>query len=479
MTIATVAELIRLLPGSLFTGTPANARRAVKGWSTDTRSLKTGEVFIALQGESFDGHEFISVAAERGASVAIVAESRLDRLRADGISLPMIGVADPLEAYGRIATAHREAFDIPVIAIAGSNGKTTTKELVADVLASRYEVLRTEGNLNNLIGVPAMMLRLTSAHQAAVIEIGTNAPGEIERLCRILRPTHGLITNIGREHLELLGSVEGVAEEEGALFRYLHAEGGLALVNLDDPRVARAGRRVGRKLTYGRKAGADLRGTFGPLDEMGAPSLHAVESGSGKEFEARLKMPGTHAALNALAAAAVGFALKVPPTKIRRALESFSPIMYKSGYARLAVVRGRNGGRVLNDTYNSNPDSVRAALTTLGALKPERGGRRIVVMGDMRELGASSADEHRGVGQEIAAKRTIDLVLFFGDEMHLAHQAVEAEGAGRKRPTVSLHFEKKEDLIRTLTETLRPEDIVLVKGSRGMKMEEVVRALVE
>ena len=455
-----------------FVGPTAALRRSVRGVSTDTRSLKKGDAFVALAGENFDGHSFIRTAAERGAAIAIVANAWNDERERDPAPLPVISVADTLAAYGWLARAHRLQFQIPVIAVAGSNGKTTTKEMIADVLSARYNVLRTEGNLNNLVGVPAMMLRMNPQHTAAVIEIGTNMPGEIESLCRILRPTHGIITNIGREHLELLRTIEGVAQEEGALFRWLAANGGTAFVNLDDRNVARLAKGLPTSVSYSLRKRADLRGVSGPLNELGAPSL-AIRFGN-KEWPIALQTPGIHTATNALAAAAVGRALKVPPASLKRALESFQPPKYKGGYARLAIAQSASGATILNDTYNANPDSMLAALHTLRALRPGRGGRRIAVLGDMRELGASSATEHQNIGEAIP-KMKVAHALFFGTEMQQAHRAVVATHG----VTQSQHFAEKKGLIAVLQSLLNPNDVVLVKGSRGMKMEEGVAAIMD
>jgi UDP-N-acetylmuramoyl-tripeptide--D-alanyl-D-alanine ligase len=478
MTIRTIGDLLDVVPHLGFEGSRAALRRRIKGFSTDSRSLKKGEAFIALVGENFDGHDFIEIAAERGASVAIIAQRRSAGGDEPASSLPMIVVEDTLVAYGQIASAHRSQFACPVIAVAGSNGKTTTKELVADVLSRRYNVLRTEGNLNNLIGVPAMMLRMTKEHTAAVIEIGTNTPGEIERLCAILRPTHGLVTNIGREHLELLGSIEGVAEEEGALFRYLQAHGGTAFVNVDDSHIAPMAKTLGRSITYGTKKRAQIMGRVGKLDQSGAPSLEVIDrrKGESKPLRLQLKTPGQHTAANALAAAAVGLALNVAPTKIAAVLESFRPHIYKGGYARLATMTAANGARVLNDTYNANPDSLRVALRTLAAMKPQKGGRRIVVLGDMKELGASSRAEHEAVADEIVRTGKIDIAIFHGSEMRRAYRRLNA---AEDSPTTALFFADKDRLNRSLAGMLAPADILLVKGSRGMRMEEVVLPLLE
>ncbi|MEO5928426.1 MAG: UDP-N-acetylmuramoyl-tripeptide--D-alanyl-D-alanine ligase [Candidatus Kapaibacterium sp.] len=475
MRIATVRDLLGIISHLRFTGRGSVARRAIRGFSTDSRSLKKGEAFIALRGENFDGHRFLDAVAARGASVAIVAAEWLESNGAITSPLPLVVVDDPLATYGEIATAHRAGFGYPVIAVAGSNGKTTTKELIAALLGTKYQVLKTEGNLNNLIGVPAMMLRMTKEQTAAVIEIGTNMPGEIEKLCAILRPTHGIITNIGREHLELLGSVEGVAREEGSLFEYLSASGGTAFVNLDDRHIAGMGRKLPKRVTYGARGEIAVR--RGGLDRSGAPAIEIIDRRKEKHrsIAVQLRTPGSHTAVNALAASAVAVALRVPLRDIKRTLENFEPPVYGGGYARLATMSAANGARVLNDTYNANPDSTLAALATLAAMKPGRKGRRIVVLADMRELGESSAEEHERIGLEIVRMgRKIDLALFHGDEMLRAHRAIGTAGTGA---TASSFYELKEDLAGALVAMVTPEDIVLVKGSRGMRMEDVVRAL--
>ena len=475
MIIRSLADLGTILPDADTAGAGFSPRRAIRGVSTDSRSLKKGELFVPLAGESFDGHDFLSVAQARGAAAALVSRRWLEGGgEKGGGDFPLLVVDDTLEAYGRIATAHRAEFRYPVIAVAGSNGKTTTKDLLTALLATRYNVLATEGNLNNLIGVPATILRMTDEHTAAVIEIGTNAPGEIARLCQILRPTHGVITNIGREHLELLGSLDGVAREEGKLFEYLKENNGVAYVNIDDPYLKAMGRGLPHAVRYGRGRTADIGARVGRLDQSGAPALTIIDrrAAEPKEIALQLGTPGIHTATNAVAAAAIALTLKVSPTRVKKALSEFTPRSYRAGYARLLAMVAANGARVLNDTYNSNPDSVRAALVTLAAMKPGKGGRRIAVLGDMKELGASSAEEHRRIGREAAGDRRIDIVIFHGEEMRLAHEAARQVKDARAE---SLFFARKDELSDAVAAMLKSEDILLVKGSRGMKMEDVVR----
>ncbi len=471
----TVGDLIATLDPVRFTGAAAARRRRVSGYSTDSRSLTTGDVFVALRGERFDGHDFIARVAPL-ASAAVV-DVRWADAQTRFPALPLVVVDDTLEAYGRIATAHRERFDIPVVAIAGSNGKTTTKDLVAQVLATRYRVLATEGNLNNLIGVPATMLRIAPEHEVAVIEIGTNMPGEIARLCDVLRPTHGLITNIGREHLELLGSIEGVAAEEGSLFGFLAHTGGTAFVNGDDPHLRTLARQVRSRIVYGRRGRVDVRGTVLGLDEACRPKLRITDRRGTKErtTDTQLGTPGMHTAFNALAAATVGLGLKVPITKVARALREFRPLNYRSGYGRLAFETLSNGVRLLNDTYNANPESMTVALETLAAMRPGNEGRRIAVLADMRELGIHSAREHRSIGLRIAEGiGGVDVALFFGTEMRRACRALQSSDAwsGSAR-----YFRDRETLAEHLRRILLPTDVVLIKGSRGLEMEKVITQL--
>lgn len=480
MTIATLQNLVDGIPGAELVGPKGAGRRKVAGISTDTRSLKKGEVFLAIQGENFDGHNFLAKAAEQGAQGAVVARSWYRQSGEKEVLLPLILVSDTLDAYGAIAAAHRSRFAIPVVAVAGSAGKTTTKDMVTAVLSQKYRVLSTQGNLNNRIGVPSMLLRLTEEHEVAVIEIGTNMPGEIAALCRAVQPTHGVITNIGREHLELLGSIEGVAQEEGALFEWLAEHGGTPFVNADDPMLVAMARQLPKMISYGSTKRADYQMKVGKLNEEAAPILEITNNRreSEKPFAVQLNTPGKHTAHNALAAAAIGLALKVPKTKIISALEEYRPkVGPKGGYARLALIRLADGGRVLNDTYNANPDSMLVALKTLEGIKIGRKGIRIAVLGDMGELGKHAAAEHEAIGDVVAGMKKLDVVMFFGRNMRRAYEAIarpEQEAVG----VTSFFFRKKEKLLRVLQHLRGPEDVVLVKGSRSMTMEEIVNGMI-
>ena len=456
----TVRDLEKI-PHREFRNREALARSGVKGVSTDSRTTQPGDLFVALRGESFDGHRFVGAAFAAGA-VAAVVEEECDPAHAAGE--PLIFVRNTSLALGALGRMYRDRFSIPFLAVGGSNGKTTTKEMIAKVLGEKYNVLSTEGNLNNHIGVPMTLFRLNRKHEVAVIEIGTNHPGEIAGLCRTLGPTHGVITNIGREHLEFFGSLDGVAEEEGELFRFLSSpERGTAIVGADDPRISLAARPVKRKLTYGfRSRSASVRGRRVVLDGQGRATFEFRSAAMKRWHGVRLVIPGKHNAMNALSAAAAGVLFHVPPAQISSALESCLPV------SRRMETLSIGGVTILNDTYNANPDSARAALETLASLRVT--GKKVAVLADMKELGTHAAEGHAGVGKEAAALG-IDYILTHGDLARHIHDAAGIPGA--------LHYDQKNMLAEYLAELLSPGDAVLVKGSRGMHMEDIIAFLKE
>ena len=455
------ARDLEKIPHREFRNREVLARNAMKGVSTDSRTTHPGDLFIALRGESFDGHRFVGAAFAAGAVAAVVDEG-FDPAKVDG--KPLMLVSNTSLALGALARVYRDKFRIPFLAVGGSNGKTTTKEMIAKVLAEKYNVLSTEGNLNNRVGVPMTLFRLNRKHELAVIEIGTNHPGEIAELCRTLAPTHGVVTTIGREHLEFFGSVDGVAEEEGELFRFLSSSaGGMAIVGADNPRISLAARPVKRKLTYGfHSRSASVRGRRVVLDGEGRASFEFRSAAMKRWHGVQLVIPGKHNAENALSAAAVGVVFHVPPAQISSALGSCPAA------GRRMETLSIGGVTILNDTYNANPDSARAALETLASLRVP--GKRIAVLADMLELGIHAADDHAGVGSEAAALG-IDYILTHGDLAKHIHDAAGIPGA--------LHYDQKNMLAEYLAELLTPGDAVLVKGSRGMHMEDIIAFLKE
>ncbi len=445
---------------------------AVRGISTDTRTLERGNAFIALRGEHFDGHAYIMHAIDKGAHL-IIAQNAVSAT----VTVPTLVVPDTLHALGTLAWYHRRRFSIPIIAIGGSAGKTSTKDLAAHVLRQRYSVLQTQANYNNRIGTPHTLLQLTNDHTAAVIEIGTNEPGEIEILCSMVQPTHGLITQIGKEHLEKLIDLDGVEREEITLFEYLRDHGGLMLVNADDERLAAwYAKHGGRGLSFcveERAPGAEH--LLGQVDVRISLSfnadLHPILHVTGVDggMRAVMQTTGYAAGLNAAAAYTIGKALELDAHQLKDGLESFQPAP-SHGYARMSVQRSGTL-TILNDTYNANPESMQIALRTL-AMYPAR--RRIAVLGDMRELGAASNVEHARILER--AMQVANVVIVHGSEF--SRSAQSAMESNRSLGTDALVvLESHHDIALWLEEHAGNGAVVLVKGSRGMEMERIVESL--
>ena len=447
-------DLVKLRPVEIINKELLNHKK-ITGVSTDSRTIQPGNIFIALRGENFNGHQFVEDVVKRGPAAVIVDVGwREENLELSGqLQSTIVVVPDTTKALGDLANIYRKKFSIPVVAVGGSNGKTTTKEMIGAVLRTTYSVVSTEGNLNNHIGVPQMLFRLTPKHDIAVVELGTNHFGEMKYLCGIVEPTHVLITNIGREHLEFFGDEEGVAKEETELFTSAAAKG-FAFVNADDNYLVKAGKKVHRTLKYGVARKADVQARHVRADEYGHPAFDLVVKKQINNIH--LSAAGMHNVTNALAAAAVGLKFRVPKKKVISALEH-----YAGASKRMEVIK-RNNITVLNDTYNANPDSVLAALKTLQSMKNT--GKKIVVLGDMLELGEKAEHEHAKIGLAVSDLE-FEYLLTFGPLSQFTHEASKLAFAE--------HFDTKEALIASLKSQITPGDIVLVKGSRGMKMEEV------
>lgn len=429
------------------------------GVSTDSRSVRKGDLFIALRGERFDGHAFVEAVGRAGAAAAMVdSHWQAPEGRTPAAGLPLLVVEDTRLALGRLAQFWRAQFSPTLIGIAGSNGKTTTKEMLASILraaAGEDSAFATVGNLNNDIGLPLTLLRMRGTHRFCAIELGMNHKGEIEYLTRIARPTIAVVTNAQREHLEFMGSVDEVAEENSAVFRGLPSEG-VAVINADDAhaatfRAAAAGRRI-VDFALDRRATVTGRYRLQPLSSSIRITCPAGEA------EATLAIPGLHNVSNALAAAACAHAAGIEAAAIAAGLSAFRP------YAgRLQVKHAGNGVTVIDDSYNANPDSVRAAIDVLTAAP----GHTVLVLGDMGEVGDEGPDFHSEIGR-YARERGIACVLALGEST--AH-TVAAFGQGAR------HFATLEDLLEALTPARASGSTILVKGSRFMHMERVVAAL--
>jgi UDP-N-acetylmuramoyl-tripeptide--D-alanyl-D-alanine ligase len=453
--ILTLKEIQAAIAPATFVGEPSRHGMRPVGVSTDSRQIGDGELFVALRGEKFDGHDFVS-AVESKALAVIVEEEWFEKNKpASGNYLV---VHDSLLALQNCGRAVRRVWQKPVIAVAGSNGKTTTKELVYGVLAQAHQTHRTLGNLNNHIGVPLTLAALDNGHALAVIEVGTNHFGEIARLCEIAEPDLGLITNIGREHLEYFADLAGVARAELELFDFLKAHGGTALVNIDDPTL-RTQKLDGLKtISYGFSEGAQIRGVHATIGEDGC-STFAVDGAN-----IRVPIAGAHNAVNALAAVAVGLQFGVSLEQARAGIESIRPVSMRMQVERIG------GVTFINDAYNANPESMRAALDSLMAMPLAKGGRRVAVLGDMLEMGAAGEAAHREIGEKINQLK-IDAVFAFGPASRCLVDAVDEQMISSVG-----HFQNKTDICSAVVDIVRGGDVVLVKGSRGMKMEEVIEA---
>ncbi|MBW7887540.1 MAG: UDP-N-acetylmuramoyl-tripeptide--D-alanyl-D-alanine ligase [Bacteroidetes bacterium] len=434
--------------------------KKITGVSTDSRSLQEGNIFFALHGETFDAHNFIKEIVEKKPSVIVVektwGEKNVEYVRS--LKCMTAAVPETTRAYGDLARLYRRKFTIPVLAIGGSNGKTTTKEMITAVLRKKYKTLATEGNLNNHIGVPQTLFRLQPDDEFAVVEVGTNHFGELQYLCEILEPTHALLTNIGKEHLEFFKDLDGVAQEETVLFRWVRKNKGFVFINSDDPYLEKEKKYSKKFLSYGTTVKAEIRAKKITVNEKGQSNF-LIEYKK-KKFPVTLQAPGKHNVVNALAASAVGLKAKVPPKKISEALQNFT-----SANKRMQILT-HGGYTILNDTYNSNPDSVLAALQTLAAFKAN--GKKIVVLADMKELGEASKREHTNIGV-LASEMGFEWLFTFG---HLSVYTHEAFTGIHK-----MHFQTKTELLVELQRVVKNFDVLLIKGSRGMKMEEVVLQL--
>lgn len=453
MTRLTIEQVVHATGGSLVR--PGHAE--VGGVSIDSRAVRPGELFIAIKGERFDGHSFLGEAAKAGAAGVVV--SRAESVPGTGA---VILVSDTRTALGDLARFYRSTLPVRAVAVTGSNGKTTTREMIGAILSNRFRVVKAEGSFNNDIGVPLTVFRLEPDTEVGVFEIEMNELGGTARLADICRPEVGTVTNIGDSHLEFMKDRDGVAREKAELLEAL-PETGCAVLNADDPLVMRIGAKYARcrKLTFGVEQHADVFAT--DVRELGLDSIEFKLQG---EYPVRLPSPGRFQVANLLAAAAACFALGIEHRHIAEDIEGFAPPAM-----RLAIRKFKNL-TVIDDCYNANPQSMREAIRLLCAnTRPER---RVAVLGDMLELGEHSVEAHTQLGQWVAG--CVDRVAFVGREV--AHAVAVAVQAGRKPGRLRL-YESSELLLPDLFDMVRRGDTLLVKGSRAMKLELVTKAIIE
>lgn len=454
-------------------------RKTALGVSIDSRRVAPGELFVPIVGQRHDAHAFLPQALARGAAALLVQRDRLAGWDLGAAQDAwVIGVEDTTRALGDLAAFHRGRFDIPLVAVTGSSGKTTTKDMVAAILGGRTRVHKSEGNLNNLYGLPLSLFRLESRDRASVVELGMSRPGEIRRLAEIARPFVGVITNVGSVHLEFLKTVARVREAKAELAEEMAERGeGVMVLNADDAHCLEVATRfyarlAGRVVLFGRIAAADVQATD-VLSLRGDGTTFTLRMGTERRA-VRLRAPGEHNVSNALAAAAAAWVLGRSADDVAAGLADFRPAPM-----RMEVLDFPGGLHVVNDAYNANPDSMAAALETFAGLA--NGGRSVAVLGDMLELGGRSASAHRSVGAVIARlargpSGRIDHLLVLGERARWMAQEAVKRGLSRGRVTVC---ETHGAAARWLRRHARPGDWVLVKGSRGMGMERVLDGLRE
>ncbi|WP_323002788.1 UDP-N-acetylmuramoyl-tripeptide--D-alanyl-D-alanine ligase [Denitromonas sp.] len=456
--------MIDLQTSAQAIGAQATGEARFNAVLTDSRALRAGCLFVALRGERFDGHDFLDAARQAGAVAAMVDRAWADAHPAGG-DLPWLVVGDTRDGLGALAAWWRTQFDIPLIGVTGSNGKTTVKEMCAAIASAwvaraggdpAAAVLATAGNFNNDIGLPLTLLRLRAEHRVAIIEMGMNHPGEIAYLSGLAAPTVAVISNALRAHLAGVGDLDGVAREKGAIYGGLVA-GGTAVINADDAFAPywQGLNRDRRMLTFGLSAGAGVRADC----ELHGLGVRMCLHHDGQTTCFPLRVPGLHNARNACAAAAACLAAGMTLDDVTAGLSS-----YQGTRGRLTQRAGLHGATVLDDTYNANPDSARVAIDVLAATP----GRKVLVLGDMGELGEASAQMHDEVGG-YAKSQGIDHLLALGQASVVAARNFGAGGE---------HFERIDDLIAVLKKLMDENTVVLVKGSRFMRMERVANAVV-
>jgi UDP-N-acetylmuramoyl-tripeptide--D-alanyl-D-alanine ligase len=457
-------EVLRATGGKLLQG---EGDASFLGVSTDSRTVAEGELFVALKGVRFDGHTFVLEALEKRAAGVVIEEGKTGDIRWNGYRpRVVIAVTDTLRALGDLARERRRKYQIPVVALTGSNGKTTTKEMISACLETTFPLLKTRENLNNLIGLPLTLLQLTEKERVVILEMGMNMPGEIRRLTEIAEPDVGLITNIERVHLEGLGCLERLKEEKGELFQRMRKDG-TVVVNQDDPHVMDLAHRYpGQKITFGVGNLADVTGR--QIRLLGTEGTSFILTMEGKETEIRIPLLGKHFVPNALSAVAVASLFGIDRKTIREALEKFQPVSM-----RMEIVPLQGGRTLINDAYNANPRSMELALKTLAEVKGK--GRALAALGDMLELGDFSEEAHQQLGRQVK-ELSIDLLLVLGEKASVVVASAIRHGMPAERAKI---VESHSEAISLLRQGAQEGDWILVKGSRRMAMEKIAEGLTE
>lgn len=434
-----------------------DAYNSVASVVIDSRKVKRGCLFVAIKGEKFDGHDFVFEAAKRGAHAVVIDEKKLKNF--DLLNIPVVTVKDTTKAFGEIAKSWRNKLKAKVISVTGSNGKTTVKEMIATILGEKYSVVKTEANNNNHIGVPMTILSADEKCEALVLEQGTNHLGEIPYSATVSQPDYALITNIGNSHVEFLKNRETVYKEKSSLFDEAIKRGGKIFVNVDDPIISKQTKKFRSKTTFGFNGSADVKGKVLGYTDDGRTKIRIQ---NGKKFESVLPVYGEASAKNFLAASAVALEMGLSPKQIISGSKKL-----KSVHGRLEVKKFKHA-IVIDDTYNANPASTESAIDLVQKVKTFK--KKLYILGDMFELGSKSAKLHASLAKKFSPKKNIT-VLTVGTMMKNLHKEL------RKMKVRSIHFHLREALSLYLKYEEIEDSVILVKGSRGMKMEEFVNIL--
>ena len=425
--------------------TKIHLNRPIIGISTDSRQIKENDLFIALEGNNYNGNDFLEIALKNGASAALVSKTNKN------LDFQQIKVKNPLRTLNKLACSWREQFKIPVIAITGSNGKTSTKELLSHILSSKYNIHSTKGNFNTILGLSLTLLELDKSHDISIIELGSSLPGEIKNLCDISKPTHGLITNIAPAHLEGFGNIEKIIKEKSQLFYSLKE--GISFVNKTDKKIKKL-EFEGKKITFGLTEDCDFPADIN-IESDGTLTLiinsHIIQTNSYNLSFIK----------NSISCAAIALTLGINKEKLKSKIQSFTPPKGR------CHVKHINGITIIDDTYNANLISSLAALEYLNAFSGE--GRKIFVFGDMFELGDKSNEQHKKIGEK-CSKLKINSVFTIGEEARHTYSAINNQ-------IIHEHFNCKEKMINSLKNYIKSGDKILFKGSRGMKMEEIIEGV--
>jgi UDP-N-acetylmuramoyl-tripeptide--D-alanyl-D-alanine ligase len=431
----------------------------ISGISIDSRTLKPGDIFLAISGEKFDGHQFIEAAIKKGASAIVYHQTHT--IYAEAKEIEYIPVTDTLNFLMEFAGWYRSLFHIPVIGVTGSVGKTTTKEMLFSVFQQKYRTARTQRNMNNYIGTSLTLLDFQKGTEIGIIEMGTNHPGEIGELVRMVKPTHAAITNIGSGHIGFFGSKEAIYREKTALFDSMEDDSDI-FVNIDDSFLRQY---INTRLhfhTFAVNHQADFQAQFLGLDGLGCARIR-INRGP----EIQLSIPGKHQVENALLAGAIGLNFGISPTEVRKGLEA----TFKTD-KRMEIIKIKSVN-IINDAYNANPESMQAAIDFLDEFPRKKGKKKILILGDMLELGIQSENYHRNIGKYLNGKNIDEIYCLGEDSRFVIEELNKISPNGVKYQ----FFDTYEETVQQLRETLKPDDVVLLKGSRGMALENILKLL--